>query len=534
MSRTKIAATVAQEAAVWTTGFLALAFAVRTVRYLAHFPLWGDEAAVALNLLDRGFGDLLTRLDYGQLAPPGFLMGARATLLALGTSEIALRLAPFAAALGSVGAFAWQSRLVTAEIRPRPVGVTALPVALFAVSYYLVRYAAELKPYSLDVLVACLVPGLAARWLASLPGRDASLGALAALGCVGPWFSYPTAFVVGGAALGLLPAVVRRRSGRTWVLWSLLAAGAALGSGSVYLLVGRAQQLDAAGSSRWLLDFWAAGFPPAAPLALLRWLASTHTGMLFAYPNGGPDGGSVLTLGVFAVGAWTLWRTHNRTMLAVLLGPFVLTMAASALRLYPYGVHPRIALFLAPAICLLAGVGLARLLDALPRRAAVPATRVALGLLAALGLGQMALDVLRPFSIPDAALVRSVAAEIVEPLGDRDCVVSLNEEADLLLPQGGPEGPQVGFRWYLRRAAASRHVGLWDGSPETLVSPSRVRLVVFQRRGRPDAEARMAAWDRRSSGLFTPGIVWGLPASHDGVDRVLLRDDRPAPRREIP
>lgn len=189
VARTDASTGAAREIAIWTAGFLALALATRLVRYVAGFPLWGDEAAVALNLLDRGFGGLLRPLDYGQLAPPGFLFSARALLLALGTSDTALRLAPFAVALGSVAAFAWLSRLATPQLGRLAAGMATFPVALFAVSYYPIRYAAELKPYSLDILVACLVLGLAARWLSCPPGHDASLGALAAVACVGPWFN---------------------------------------------------------------------------------------------------------------------------------------------------------------------------------------------------------------------------------------------------------------------------------------------------------------------------------------------------------
>ena len=49
-----------------------------------------DEAAVASNVLDRTVPALLTPLDYGRVAPPGFLLAARLALF--GTSEYSLRL----------------------------------------------------------------------------------------------------------------------------------------------------------------------------------------------------------------------------------------------------------------------------------------------------------------------------------------------------------------------------------------------------------------------------------------------------------
>src|SRR6185436_4942727 len=46
--------------------FVALGIALRLIRYLLHFPLWGDETMAAANFLDRGYADLLKPLDYGQ------------------------------------------------------------------------------------------------------------------------------------------------------------------------------------------------------------------------------------------------------------------------------------------------------------------------------------------------------------------------------------------------------------------------------------------------------------------------------------
>ena len=57
-----------------------------------------------------------------------------------------------------------------------------------------------------------------------------------------------------------------------------------------------------------------------------------------------------------------LWGTGRRSLLLMLTAPFVLTLIAAALRLYPYGGSARVAQHLAPPICLLAGMGIASLL----------------------------------------------------------------------------------------------------------------------------------------------------------------------------
>ena len=52
---------------------LALGVAWRLARYALRMPLWGDEAALALNLLDRDFAGLLAPLANAQVSPVLFL-----------------------------------------------------------------------------------------------------------------------------------------------------------------------------------------------------------------------------------------------------------------------------------------------------------------------------------------------------------------------------------------------------------------------------------------------------------------------------
>src|SRR5947209_7734229 len=86
----------------WGLAFLFLGMAWRTVRYLLAFPIWGDEAFVSLNLLDRDYLGLLRPLEYKQVAPMLFLWAESAAYHLLGGAELALRLLPFLAGLGSL------------------------------------------------------------------------------------------------------------------------------------------------------------------------------------------------------------------------------------------------------------------------------------------------------------------------------------------------------------------------------------------------------------------------------------------------
>src|SRR5437588_198995 len=78
----------------WVFVLLALGVAQRLLRYLLRFPVWGDEAFVCLNLMDRDFVGLLRPLRFDQVVPLLFLWGEEAVYRILGGSELALRLLP--------------------------------------------------------------------------------------------------------------------------------------------------------------------------------------------------------------------------------------------------------------------------------------------------------------------------------------------------------------------------------------------------------------------------------------------------------
>jgi len=87
-------------AAAWIgTGILALlavlGVALRLREYWFNRSLWVDEAAFALNVINRDFASLLS----DQTAPPGFLLATFSAVAAFGPGELALRLTPLIAGL---------------------------------------------------------------------------------------------------------------------------------------------------------------------------------------------------------------------------------------------------------------------------------------------------------------------------------------------------------------------------------------------------------------------------------------------------
>src|SRR5207248_11360339 len=81
----------------WTSGVLALGLGLRLYHFLRDPSLWHDEAALVLNVLDKGFLDLLGPLSFAEAAPPLFLWIEKAAALFLGDGAYALRLFPLLA-----------------------------------------------------------------------------------------------------------------------------------------------------------------------------------------------------------------------------------------------------------------------------------------------------------------------------------------------------------------------------------------------------------------------------------------------------
>jgi 4-amino-4-deoxy-L-arabinose transferase-like glycosyltransferase len=116
-----------------TLGVVVLGLVWRAVRYAMAFPLWGDEAFLAVNFLTRDLAGLGRPLEFKQVAPPAFLWAEYALVRGLGGSEWSLRLVPFLAGVASLGLF-WRFCREVATRR-----VTLVAVALFAASFYPVR-----------------------------------------------------------------------------------------------------------------------------------------------------------------------------------------------------------------------------------------------------------------------------------------------------------------------------------------------------------------------------------------------------------
>ncbi len=382
--------------------FVGLGIAVRLVRYFVNYPIWHDEAFLAVNFWDRDYLDLLRPLDYGQVAPWLFLAIERTAVKWLGYSEPALRLFPTICSVLCLP--------LLRHVAGRLLGGTPqlLAVAVLAVSFYPIRHGAEIKPYASDLLAALILLALAVEWMRS-PQSSRWWWALTASVPILVAISYPAVFVAGGVSLALAPSALRSNQRPVrfgCIVYNLVLVASFL---AVYfactVFQAEAMRTD------YRNGCWADAFPPLdRPWAVPLWLLDVHAGSMLSYPVGDRHGASVLTLLCVLAGCLDLYRRDQKLTLAVLIAPFGLGLIAAFLGRYPYGGAPRVMQYLAPSICLLMGLGLTAILARI-RRVEVQ-RRALLGIVAGLtvgGGGMVIRDLVKPYRVATDLRTREFA-----------------------------------------------------------------------------------------------------------------------------
>lgn len=351
---------------------LGIGAAFRIAAYLGGRNLWIDEAMLALNLVERTYGELLQPLDWNQAAPVGFLLSVKLAMSFLGTSETALRFVPLAGSLLSLVGFAY---IASKLLPPR---ASLLAVALYAFSSILVDYSAELKPYVTD---AAVTVGLLAVSHAALSGRGGPgrWMALALAGSAAVWFSFPSAFVLGGIGSALMAESLGRRDWRRFGAALVTSAAWFVSFVANYYLFARQIR-----NSEVMQAGWGEAFLPFPPRSFgdLAWLSQQYFGA-FGQP-GGLAGSEIHAGGLaavfFIIGLWAAFK--ERWVVAwVLAVPWLLALVASGFGAYPF--LGRFLMFLVPTMVLGVARGAWTVADALRHSQPLAATAMLAVLVAA-------------------------------------------------------------------------------------------------------------------------------------------------------
>ncbi|HEY7309116.1 MAG TPA: glycosyltransferase family 39 protein [Gemmataceae bacterium] len=329
---------------------------LRVRQYAACPSYWYDEAYLLLNVFHKSFLDLLGPLREDQAAPPLFLWALRGLYQIAGGSEWCMRLPALAASVAGLLIMVPLARRVAG----RRGGLWA--VAFCAFGHHAAAHGGEVKPYTVDFLMTELILLAALRCQAVVSSWRPRI-ALCLLAAIAPWVSYPSVFVLGGAALSFLrqPAAPARDTKTLAGAAGWRAAFVVLFALSTFILwqtVARHQATSALG------EFWASSFLDlSSPGAAAAWMGRC----LIEIGNYGTREMGLPLLVLALVGAASLWRRWP-SRVVLLAGPLPLALIACALHRYPLG--GRLLFFLVPCVWLLAARGVGALLQRLPSRLA--------------------------------------------------------------------------------------------------------------------------------------------------------------------
>ena len=318
----------------WTA--IVLGVAARAWALSQRGSLWLDEAALALNVLTRGFGALLQPLDWGQAAPVGFLWLERALSFHAEVPDMWLRIVPWCA--GAL--LPWL--LWRLGRRVVGTGAGALAAVAGAGSLMALRYSTEAKPYSSDAAVAAVLLLLACE-AAAEPQNMRRWWALSAAMVLAVPLSLPAVFVIAAVAVSLaMRSEVRAARGARFVALPALALSAAT-FGALWISTYAAGAANSSLRAYWapvMLDLGADDRVVRVVRVFmeLTWIPLRWTGSLV---------GTAVGIALWVVGLVFVGRRRGADAL-LLAGPVLFAMAASVIGAYP--LSDRLAFFAVPGV----------------------------------------------------------------------------------------------------------------------------------------------------------------------------------------
>jgi uncharacterized membrane protein len=325
----------------------------RIAQFLYNRSLTEGEAALALNIANRSYTELLQPLDHAQAAPAGFLVIQRFFVALFSNTEMAMRILPLLAGIASLFLFyAVAKRILKSS-------ALTFSLILIAAGDHLIYFASEVKQYSTDVFWAlCII--ILTLWLMEHRRRLLPVIIFSLVSALSLWFSHPAVFVYAGCILVILIPLVIKKSWKELAFLLMIILIPIISFALHYLFI-----LKAAAGNQQLIDFWQSAFMPLPPTSVkeLAWFP-----YVFLRTFKFPIGFSVYTLGLavisFLFGCLSMLRTQKR-LLALMMFPVLFTLVASGLHKYPF--EGRLILFLTPLFIIIIAEGLDFLREGIAR-----------------------------------------------------------------------------------------------------------------------------------------------------------------------
>ena len=308
---------------------------VRLVQYLSNRSLWADEAALALNIVNRSYSELGQPLDYDQAAPIGFLWLEKLAIDIFGNNEYALRLFPLISGIISILLFA---KIASWYLNSQG---KFLALTLFTSLYYLVYYASEVKQYSNDVTISLLI------FIVLFPCRTKDLNLfptiiISVIVSITLWLSHPAILVVVAMVTVEIIILLSQKNPPKYLQSTLKKLLFIYSVSLCSFIVCYFLFIQPASNNENLQDSWGSAFPDSG--FDIIWYLDT-LGKFFHKPLGFDTILDGIAIIFFLIGC-VAYFYKDKLKLLCLLSPLIITLIAATLHLYPF--RSRLVLFLTP------------------------------------------------------------------------------------------------------------------------------------------------------------------------------------------
>lgn len=317
----------------------------RVKHFLDNRSLWMDEAALAQVVIGRTPNELLGYVGHTSHFPPspaGFLLLSKWSVIAFGPHEMALRLCPLLCSTLALIAFYFLLKSISCAPMTR-----LICLSLMAVCEPMVFYAADFRPYSLDVLVS-----VSLLWSANnvLQQKYSTLAIFifSLAGAIFVWFSFPSILMIAGLSIAIGVVILSNRNYNRipiLVLSSLIWLNSYgwFYSLSYELIHSKRYKSQVVGMFMpWSKGIWES----------VDWMIKSIENML-AYFFDTPFPVAILLVLMCGM-VWSVRR--NKCYSALLIIPIVVAVVAALLHIYPF--WQRRILFLLPMVIILIGMGI--------------------------------------------------------------------------------------------------------------------------------------------------------------------------------
>lgn len=306
---------------------------LRIFVYCRNISFWGDEASVALNLMNKSYLELFKGLDYLQVAPPGFLILSKFILNIFNPKidyirDLLLRFFPFVFSCLSLLVFYKFSKNFIKDKKTLLFAST-----LFAFNPCAILYAAQLKQYSLELLVSVVLMSLFYRIIITNKIRIADFVLIP----LSMWFSLSSLII---SASGFIILLFKKSFNFIKLLPAYLLSFVVF----YFFSLKSIKQVNYAGMHHW----WSTGygfFDLRHPMRLF-----IRFGELFSF-----DKTSAECFGIFFIFlilfSLIFSKKFNLLSKVFLSLPILITIILSGLSLYP--IEARLILFLLPSFSII-------------------------------------------------------------------------------------------------------------------------------------------------------------------------------------